>query len=138
MTKKEMEFAKAIAEAVVSAMKGTKAEPTSGKKVAAPKVKKGRGTATETTKYSMKLADYEPKKVDGHYVWGKKTDTIKSKHYMAMQKAYCYAVATKGKAINSDECYKQGIEVDFSEDGAYYKAKADFNKKFTYVKKSDR
>ena len=100
--------------------------------------KKGRGSKTETTKYSMKLADYEPKKVDGFYKWGKKTDTIKSRNYRAMQIAYCYAVATKGQAISSDECFKMNLEVDFTEGGAYAKAKAEFKKKYAYTKISDR
>lgn len=135
MTKKEkLELATIVANAVVEAMKATTVNPTSaneGKKT------KGRGSAT-VTKYSTKLADYEPKKKDNNYIWGKKTDTIKSKHYIAMQKAYCYAVATKGKAITSDECYKLGIEVDYSENGAYGKAKAEFKKKYVYIKKAER
>lgn len=99
--------------------------------------KKGRGSAT-ATKYSTKIADYEPKKVDGFYKWGKKTDTMKSKNYRAMQIAYCYAVATKGQAVSSDECFNLGIEVDYSEGSAYGKAKAQFKKKFVYIKKADR
>ena len=147
MTKKEkLELAQIIAEAVVTAMKTTTATPTSaneGKKTKS--ANKGRGSATanegkkaETTKYSMKIADYEPKMKDGNYIWGKKTDTIKSKHYMAMQKAYCYSMATKGKAITSDECFKLGIEVDYAEGGAYSKAKTTFKNKYKYVKKADR
>lgn len=137
MTKKEKEFALFLANAVVEAMKATTANPKTaneGRKSATPNEDK----KTETAKYSMKLADYEPKKVDGFYIWGKKTDTIKSKHYMAMQKAYCYAVATKGKAITSDECFKMGIEVDYAEGSAYAKAKETFKKKFVYIKKADR
>ena len=137
MTKKEkLELATIVANAVVEAMKTTTTKPTSAKN--------GRGTATANegkkaeTKYSTKLVDYEPKMKDNNYIWGKKTDTIKSKHYMAMQKAYCYAVATKGKAITSDECYKLGIEVDYAEGGAYAKAKAEFKKKYVYTKKADR
>ena len=144
MTKKEMEFAKAIAEAVVAALKTA---PTAG----SAKKATGRGNADEAkksevkksakkpeaSKYSTSIKDYEPKKdADGHYIWGRKTDTVKSKHYLAMQKAYCYAVATKGKAITSDECYKNGIKVDF--DGAYNKAKDDFKKKYVYVAKKER
>lgn len=165
MTKKEkLELAAIVANAVVEAMKASTVNPTSantsrstksaneGKKTKTshkpysgnvPEVSeqkllleaKGRGSAT---KYSMKIADYEPKMKDGNYIWGKKTDTIKSKHYMAMQKAYCYAVATKGKAITSDECFKMGIEVDFAEGKAYSKAKAEFKNKYKYVKKADR
>ena len=133
MTKKEKEFAMFLAQAVVEAMK----ETTTNHKTA----NEGRKSATPNegkTKYSTKIADYEPKKKDNHYIWGKKTDTIKSKHYMAMQKAYCYAVATKGKAITSDECFKMGIEVDYSEKSAYGKAKAEFKKKYIYTKNADR
>ena len=138
MTKNEkLELANLIAEAVVSAMKATTATPVSAKNGRKSATANG-GKKPETTKYSTKLSDYEPKKVDGFYIWGKKTDTIKSKHYMAMQKAYCYAVATKGQAITSDECYKMGIEVDFAENGAYKKAKAQFTKKYIYTKKADR
>ena len=144
MTKKEkLELATIVAEAVVKAMKTTTVNTNEGRST-----KRGRGTVTanegkktktaETTKYSMKLADYEPKMKDGNYIWGKKTDTIKSKHYMAMQKAYCYAMATKGKAITSDECFKLGIEVDYAEKSAYSKAKAEFKKKYVYTKKADR
>lgn len=137
MTKKDkMELAAIIAEAVVKAMKTESATP---------KTATGRGTGTTTkktepkttTKYSTSLKDYEPKKGDdGHYIWGRKTDTVKSKHYLAMQKAYCYAMATKGQAITSDECYKLGIEVDY--DKSYNKAKADFKKKYVYVAKGSR
>ena len=137
MTKKEKEFAMFLAQAVVEAMKTTTVNPTSANE--GKKTKTGRKSATPTaTKYSTKIADYEPKQKDGNYIWGKKTDTIKSKHYMAMQKAYCYAVATKGQAITSDECFKMGLEVDYSEKGAYGKAKAEFKKKYVYTKKADR
>ena len=135
MTKQEkMELAQLIAEAVVGALKET---PTSG----GIKKSNARGNAKETkelkTKYSTSLKDYEPKKGnDGHYIWGRKTDTVKSRNYLAMQKAYCYAVATKGQAITSDECYKLGIEVDY--DKSYNKAKADFKKKYAYVAKGNR
>jgi hypothetical protein len=146
MTKNEkMELATMIAEAVVTALKTT---PTSGTKEKKPT---SRGNANESkkaetpkntkkaeaTKYSIALKDYEPKKdTDGHYIWGRKTDTVKSKHYLAMQKAYCYAVATKGKALTSDECHKNNIEVDY--EVAYNKAKDDFKKKYVYVAKNAR
>jgi hypothetical protein len=166
MTKKEkLEFATLVAEAVVKAMKATSETPKTanrGRKSAIPneapkttkqksakaleemvtaeraEIRKELASKKTAPKYSTKLTDYEPKKVDNNYIWGKKTDTIKSKHYMAMQKAYCYAVATKGQAITSDECYKMGIEVDFTEGGAYSKAKEQFKKKYVYIKKADR
>ena len=133
MTKREkIELAEIIANAVVTSLKTT---TVPNKKTTS------RGSnekqAPKTAKYSTAIKDYAPKKdADGHYIWGRKTDTIKSKHYLAMQKAYCYAVATKGKAITSNECYKLGIEVDY--DKAYNKAKADFKKKYVYVAKGDR
>ena len=131
MKKQEMmELAQIIAEAVVGALKET---PTSGNQ---KKESKARGNAKES-KYSMNLKDYEPKKGnDGQYIWGRKTDTVKSKNYLAMQKAYCYAVATKGQAITSDECYKLGIAVEY--DKAYNKAKEDFKAKYVYVAKKAR
>ena len=165
MTKQEkMELATIVAQAVVEAMKATSTTTISankGRKSAipneAPKTAKQKSAKAldemimaeraeirkemakkATSKYSTKLADYEPKKKDNNYIWGKPSDTIKSGHYMAMQKAYCYAVATKGKAITSDECYKLGIEVDFTEGGAYNKAKAQFKAKYIYTKKADR
>lgn len=141
MTKKEMEFIKALAETMANVLKET---PTSG----GIKKSNARGNAKEiketkelknskVTKYSTSIKDYAPKKGnDGHYIWGRKTDTVKSRNYLAMQKAYCYAVATKGQAISSDECYKLGIEVDY--DKSYNKAKADFKKKYVYVAKENR
>ena len=147
MTKKEqLELATLIAEAVVKAMKAETAPPTSaneGKKTKTATKSRKSATPnepkkTENAKYSTKIADYEPKKVDGFYKWGRKTDTIKSRNYRAMQIAYCYAVATKGQAISSDECFNLGLEIDYSENGAYAKAKAKFHEKFVYIKKADR
>ena len=146
MTKNEkMELANIIATAVVSALKetttaGTKKSTGRGNENATKELKNAavaEGNQKSATKYSTSLKDYEPKKGnDGHYIWGKKTDTVKSKNYLAMQKAYCYAVATKGQAITSDECYKLGIKVEY--DKSYNKAKADFKKKYVYVAKSER
>lgn len=135
MTKNEkMELAQIIAEAVVGALKTA---PTTGTKKTTARGNATESKKAEATKYSTALKDYAPKKgEDGHYIWGRKTDTVKSKHYLAMQKAYCYAVATKGKAITSDECYKLGLEVKY--DGAYNKAKEEFKKKYVYVAKGNR
>lgn len=137
MTKNEkMELAQIIAAAVVNALKET---PTSGTQKKESKPRGNAKSEVKELKYSTSLKDYEPKKGnDGHYIWGRKTDTVKSKHYLAMQKAYCYAVATKGEAITSDECYKLGIKVDFAEDKSYNKAKEDFKKKYVYVAKGER
>lgn len=137
MTKKEMnELAQVIATAVVGALRTT---PTSVEEVKkpAPRGNAKEEKAAQTTKYSTSIKDYAPKKdADGYYIWGKKTDTVKSKHYLAMQKAYCYAVATKGQALTSDECLKLNLKVDY--ENGYNKAKDAFKKKFVYVAKKDR
>lgn len=113
------------------------------------KPKKGDGNATpqptvekavslKQTLYSTNIKDYEPKKVGGFYKWGKKGDTVKSRNYRAMMTAYCYAVATKGKALG---CYdSKGNKIcDFDEiKAAYEKAKAAFQKAYPYVKTADR
>ena len=101
---------------------------------AVPSVKgKGNSTASakaeKSAKYSTSIKDYEPKKsADGHYIWVS---------YKAKRKDYCYAVATNGKALG---CYENGKKVCDFEDitDAYNKAKAQFDKKFPYTKKSDR
>lgn len=100
-----------------------------------------KGTKKATPKlvgYSTKVEDYEPTIKDGFYKWGKKTDTLKSGNYMACQKAYCYAVATNGQCITSEEVFKAKLTVDYSENGVYNKAKETFKKKFPYIKKADR
>ena len=85
-----------------------------------------------------KLADFEPKKYDGFYRWGSKHDGFNQKSYMGLRKAYCVYKATNGQFLDSNKAYEAGIKIDYSEGGAYYKAKAEFEKKFVYVKKSDR
>lgn len=123
----------AIDKRVTTLEKG-KSKPTTSAKG------KPSATATPTVKvsgFSTNIKDYEPKKVDGFYKWGKKTDTIKSRNYRAMMVAYCYAVATKGEALG---CYKDGKKVcDFDDiKEAYYKAQADFKATYKYTKVADR
>ena len=125
MTKNEkLELATLVAQAVVEAMKATTTNPTSAKK--------GRGTTTanegKAPKYSMKLADYEPKKTDGFYNWAS---------YKAKRTDYCYAVATNGQYL---DCYKNGKKVvEFSDiEKKYYEAKKKFEAKYKYTKKEDR
>ena len=102
-----------------------------GKKSSAKK------TATKTAKVevkaiSTKLADFEPCtfKDSGNYVWGG------ARGYKAMRSAYCYAKQTKGQARNLADAKKLGFEIDF--DKAWNKAKAEFEKKYVYVKAEDR
>ena len=88
-----------------------------------------KGNAKTAKAVSTDIKDYEPKKdSNGNYIWAS---------YKAKRKDYCYAVATKGEALS---CYKNGKKVaefaDIEED--YNKAKAEFSKKYTYIKKADR
>ena len=79
--------------------------------------------------YSVELKDYEPKKsADGNYNWSS---------YKAKRTDYCYAVATKGKALG---CYEKGVKVvDFKDiEADFNKAKEQFTKHFKYIKKADR
>ena len=91
---------------------------------------KGKAVATTVAKgYSTDIKDYEPKKsADGNYNWSS---------YKAKRTDYCYAVATDGKALG---CYEKGVKVvDFKDiETAFNKAKADFSKKYKYVKVADR
>jgi len=89
----------------------------------------GKGTSKVAKGYSTDIKDYEPKKsADGHYNWSS---------YKAKRTDYCYAVATKGEALG---CYKDGKKVvDFSDiEADFNKAKAEFGKKYKYIKVSDR
>lgn len=101
--------------------------------------KKSAPTTKEEPKKKLTLKDFEPKKYDdGHYRWGMKSDGFNQKSYMGMRKAYCVYQSTQGEFMDSKKAYDAGIRIDYSEDGAYAKAKAEFEKKFKYVKKGDR
>lgn len=84
------------------------------------------------TKATMSIADFEPCKYkdSGNYVWNG------VRGYKAMRSAYCYAKQTNGKAKNLAEARVLGITVDF--DKKWAKDKAEFEKKYKYVKAEDR
>ena len=103
----------------------------------APKTEEPKTNAKKSLK-DMKLVDFEPKKYDGFYRWGFKTDGFNQKSYIGMRKAYCVYKATNGQYIDSQKAYNDGVRIDYSEGSAYFKAKEEFEKKFKYVKKSDR
>lgn len=107
----------------------TKTTSTKTAKKTAPKTT---ASKTEAKTVTMKLADFEPCKFkdSDHYVWGG------ARGYKAMRSAYCYAKQTKGQAKNLAEAKKLGFEIDF--DKAWAKAKAEFEKKYVYVKAEDR
>ena len=106
----------------VTTLESGKSKPTASAK--------GNAVATKVAKgYSTDIKDYEPKKSkDGNYNWAS---------YKAKRTDYCYAVATEGKALG---CYEKGVKVvDFKDiESAFNKAKADFTKKYKYVKVADR
>ena len=124
MTKNEKAKLDYLAKAIAAALTATPASANTGRKAATP----NEGKKTATPKYSMKLADYEPKKNDGFYNWAS---------YKAKRTDYCYAVATNGKYLG---CYENGKEVvKFADiEKKYYEAKKAFEKKFVYIKKENR
>lgn len=93
--------------------------------------KSGRGNELPETKPAKKtIKDFEPKKdKDGNYNW---------RSYECARTRYCYYVATNGELEKNPYGTKWQGKVDYSENGAYKKAKAQFEKKFKYVRLSDR
>ena len=122
----------AVKSAKTTAKKTTKATSTKtvSKKTSAKKT--APVTETKSKKNTMSITDFEPCKFkdSDNYVWGG------VKGYKAMRSAYCYAKQTDGKARNLAEAQKLGVQIDF--DKAWNKAKAEFEKKYAYVKAEDR
>lgn len=118
------ELMNSVKVAIADALKGAnKPAPARGNEAPTPK------KTVATTKSA--IMEYEPKKgADGEYIWAS---------YKAKRGDYCYFVATNGD-IKDGKVFgtKWYGKVDFSENGKYYKAKAEFEKKFKYVKKADR
>ena len=133
--KEKMEMATLIAEAVVTALKENSANSqasTKGRKSA----NEGSSSDTQkkgTTSKKLTIADFEPKgsKLNGGYTnWNS---------YKSQRTKYCYYVATNGEVKDGNVFGTKWYgKVDFSEKSAYYKAKAQFEKKFHYIKKADR
>lgn len=87
----------------------------------------GRGNASATKKT---IKDFEPKKdADGNYNW---------RSYECARTRYCYYVATNGELEKNPYGTKWQGKIDYTENGAYKKAKAQFEKKYKYVRLSDR
>ena len=127
--KEKLELATIIANAVVTALKenSTSSQPSAV----------GRKSANEATpsakQKKLTINDFEPK--------GSKTDKgyTNWSSYKAQRTKYCYFVATNGEVtdgkVYGTEWYGK---VDFSENSKYYKAKAQYEKKFKYIKVADR
>jgi hypothetical protein len=109
-----------------------KSAPKSSAKKTAPVTKAQTKVQTKKSAKGVDIADFEPCKFkdSDNYVWGG------SKGYKAMRSAYCYASQTNGKAKDLAGARKLGITIDF--DKAWNKSKAEFEKKYVYVKKEDR
>ena len=82
--------------------------------------------------FSTDIKDYEPKAQDGNYAWAS---------YKAQRSHYCYAVATDGNCVANPYGSKwaaDGNAVDYSPNGKYYKAKAEFEATYKYITKANR
>ncbi len=112
--------------------KTTKAPAKTSAKKSTTKKTPAKKTATKKSTTELMLEDFEPCKFkdSDYYVWGG------AKGYKAMRSAYCYASQTNGKAKDLAGARKLGVTIDF--DKAWNKAKAEFEKKYTYVKAADR
>jgi hypothetical protein len=134
----KVDYLQSEVDALKTAKTAKKTAPTKTAKKSAKKTATKVATEKSQTVAPKKLADFEPKKYDGFYRWGMKSDGFNQKSYMGMRKAYCVFKATDGQFVDSDKAYKAGIRIDYSENGKYAKAKAEFEKKFKYVKVDER
>ena len=125
--KEKLELAEIIANAVVTALKenSSNSQPTTeGRKSA------NEGTSSAKQK-KLTIKDFEPKAQGSNYNW---------KSYCSNRTKYCYFVATKGGVTDGKLFGTKFYQKEWSEEfaSAYAKAKADFEKKFHYVKLEDR
>ena len=125
--KEKLELAEIIANAVVTALKesSTNSQPSAeGRKSA------NEGTSSAKQK-KLTIKDFEPKAQGSNYNW---------KSYCSNRTKYCYFVATKGGVTDGKIFGTKFYQKEWSEEfaSAYAKAKADFEKKFHYVKLEDR
>ena len=151
--KEKFELATLIAEAVVTALKenSTNSQPSAkGRKsanegVSSAMQKKGsskKSTTSEkkttakavkasSTKKKLTIKDFEPKAQGSNYNW---------QSYCSNRTKYCYFVATKGAITDGKIFGTKFYQKEWSEEfaSAYAKAKADYEKKFHYVKLEDR
>ena len=133
--KEKMELAEVIANAVITALKENSTNSqgsTKGRKSAneAPSSGTQKKTSTST---KLTIADFEPKgskTKDGYMNWSS---------YKSQRTKYCYYVATNGEVKDGNVFGTKWYgKVDFAENSKYYKAKAQYEKKYHYIKKADR
>ena len=135
--KEKVELATLIANAVVTALKenSTNSQPTTeGRKSANEGTSSAmqKKTSTKKSKTSkLTIKDFEPKAQGDNYNW---------KSYCSNRTKYCYFVATNGEVTDGKIFGTKFYQKEWSEEfsNAYAKAKADFTKKFKYIKLEDR
>ena len=99
-------------------------------KASTPKSGRGNASVSVTVPAKKTIKDFEPKKdADGNYNW---------RSYECTRTRYCYYVATNGELEKNPYGTKWQGKIDYTENGAYKKAKAQFEKKYKYVRLSDR
>ena len=134
--KEKVELATLIAEAVVTALKenSSNSRPSAKSRKSAneaPSSDTQKKTTTSNKKLTIK--DFEPKGSkckEGYMNWNS---------YSSQRTKYCYYVATNGEVkdgkVFGTPWYNN---IDFSEKGAFAKAKAEYSKKYHYIKVADR
>ena len=134
--KEKIELAEIIANAVVTALKenSPSSQPSAGgRKSANEGTSSSSSKKTLTSEKKLTIADFEPrgsKNEKGYMNWSS---------YKSQRTKYCYFVATDGE-VTDGKVYgtKWYGKVDFSEKSKYYKAKAQYEKKYHYIKVEDR
>lgn len=133
--KEKMELAEVIAKAVVTALKENSPNSqgsTKGRKSANESTSSQTEKKTTTSK-KLTIADFEPKgskSAKGYMNWSS---------YKSQRTKYCYFVATNGEVVDGKVFGTPWYgKVDFAEGSKYYKAKAQFEKKYHYIKVEDR
>jgi hypothetical protein len=137
--KEKLELAEIIANAVVTALKENSSNSqgsTEGRKSANEGTSSASQKKTSTKKSTtskLTIADFEPKgskSKEGYMNWSS---------YKAQRTKYCYFVATNGEVVDGKVFGTPWYgKVDFSENSKYYKAKAQYEKKYKYIKVEDR
>ena len=135
LSKKEKEFAKFLVESLVEALKenSSNSQPSAKSRKSANEATSSGTQKKSTASAKLTIADFEPKgskSAKGYMNWSS---------YKAQRTKYCYYVATNGEVKDGNVFGTKWYgKVDFSENSKYYKAKAQYEKKYHYIKVEDR
>ena len=134
--KEKVELATLIAKAVVTALKenSPNSQPSAGSRKSPNEGASSQtGKKPATSGKKLTIADFEPKgsKCDKGYMnWSS---------YKSQRTKYCYYVATNGEVKDGTVFGTKWYgKIDFAEGSAFAKAKAQYSKKYHYIKKDDR